>query len=99
MTGRKRIAKYDNFGLQLTQAEKKLILDGVSSLPQQIAQTMQRTPAKQPVRMTLDDWKELAGHIAFKPMKLWTKSSRKGSAPSSQGLKTCLKGTMTNGLP
>ena len=33
MTGRKRIGKYDKFGLQLTQIERKLILDGVASLP------------------------------------------------------------------
>jgi len=64
MTGRKRIEKYDRFGLQLTQVERKLIVERVAGLPEGIAQTIQRTPAKQPIRMTLDDWKELAGHIA-----------------------------------
>ncbi|MGO9465192.1 MAG: hypothetical protein ACLQIB_05395 [Isosphaeraceae bacterium] len=64
MTGPKRIEKYDKFGLQLTQVERNLILEGVTSLPEEIVQTIQRTPAKQPIRMTLDDWDELAGYIA-----------------------------------
>jgi hypothetical protein len=54
----------DKFGLELTQAEKKIIVDRVPSLPQEIAQATHATPAKQPITMTLDDWEELAGHIA-----------------------------------
>ena len=64
MTDRNRIGKYDKFGLQLTEVERKLILDGVASLPQEIARTIEATPPKQPIMMTLDDWRELAGHIA-----------------------------------
>ncbi len=65
MTGRKRIEKYDEFGLQLSQAERKLVLEGVAGLSPGIAQTIQRTPTKQPIRMVLNDWKELAAHIAI----------------------------------
>ncbi len=64
MTGRTRIEKYGKIGLPLTQVERKLVVEGVAGLPQGIAQTIQTTPAKQPIRMTLDDWKELAGQIA-----------------------------------
>ena len=64
MTDKNRIGKYDKFGLQLTQVESRLILDGVASLPQEIARTIEATPAKQPIMMTLDDWRELVGHIA-----------------------------------
>jgi hypothetical protein len=64
MTGRKRIEKYEKFGLHLTQAERKLILVGIASLPRAIAQLIQTTPANKPTMMTLDHWKELAGQIA-----------------------------------
>jgi hypothetical protein len=69
MTGRKRIEKYEKFGLHLTQAERKLILVGIASLPRAIAQLIQTTPANKPTMMTLDHWKELAhvwGEFAFR---------------------------------
>ena len=37
MTGKKRIQKYEKFGLRLTQAERTLILEGVANLPEEIA--------------------------------------------------------------
>ena len=58
------MGKYDVFGLQLTQVESRLILAGVASLPQEIARTIEATPPKQPIMMTLDHWRELAGHVA-----------------------------------
>jgi hypothetical protein len=64
MTTRKRIQNDEKFGLQLTQAERKLVVDGVLGLPQDLEQTIRTTPAKQPVMMTLDDWDEMAGYIA-----------------------------------
>jgi hypothetical protein len=64
MTGRNRIEKYEKVGLRLTQAERKLILEGVTSLPEEFAQTIHATPANQRIMMTLDNWEELAGHIA-----------------------------------
>ena len=45
MTDRNRMGKYDKFGLRLTQIENRLILDGVASLPQQIARTIEATPS------------------------------------------------------
>jgi hypothetical protein len=64
MPGKKRIQKYDKFGLQLTQVEMKLIVEGVAGLPELIVQTIHAAPANQLIMMTLDHWKELAGHIA-----------------------------------
>jgi len=64
MTGKKRIQRYEKFGLILTQAERKLILGGIANLPDEIAESVKATPAKQPIMLTLDDWRELGGHIA-----------------------------------
>jgi hypothetical protein len=64
MTGNKRFQKYEKLGLRLTQAERKLILEGVTGLPEEIAQSIQATPVGQPILMTIDDWHGLAGYIA-----------------------------------
>jgi hypothetical protein len=64
MAGKKRIQKYEKFGLQLTQVERKLILVAGAALPKDFTQVIESTPARQPVMMTLDDWRELVGHIA-----------------------------------
>jgi hypothetical protein len=64
MTSRNRIGKYDKLGLHLTQGERKLIFDGIVKLPQEIAGTIAATLAKQPIMMTLDDWRGLVQHIA-----------------------------------
>ena len=64
MSGNKRFRKYEKVGLRLTQAERKLTLGGVTGLPEGIAQTVQAAPVGQPIMMTIDDWRELAGHIA-----------------------------------
>jgi len=64
MTGKKRIQRYEKFGLILTQAEKKLILGGIPNPPDEIAESVKATPDKQPIMLTLDDWRELGGRIA-----------------------------------
>ncbi len=64
MTGKKRIQRHEKFGLILTQAEKKLILGGSASLPDEIAESVKASPAEQPIKLTLDDWRELGGYIA-----------------------------------
>ncbi len=64
MTGKKRIQRYEEFGLRLTQAERTLIVKSVANLPDEIAESVKATPAKKPIMMTLDDWRELGGHIA-----------------------------------
>jgi len=64
MAGKKRIQKYEKFGLQLAQAERKLILDSSAAVPKDLAQVIESTPAQQPIMLTLDGWRELVGHIA-----------------------------------
>jgi hypothetical protein len=64
MSGKKRIQKYEKFGLQLTRMERTLILDSSAALPKDFAQVIESTPAQQPIMMTLDDWRELVGHVA-----------------------------------
>ncbi len=64
MTGKKRIQRYEKFGLRLTQAEWALIVESVANLPDEVALSIQETPAKQPIMLTLDNWRELGGHIA-----------------------------------
>jgi hypothetical protein len=64
MAGNKRIQKYEKFGLQLTQAERKLILDAGAALPKDFTQVIGSTPARQPIMMTLDDWREIVEHVA-----------------------------------
>ena len=64
MTGKKRIQRYEKFGLRLTQAERMLIVESVANLPEAVAHSIQATPAKQPIMLTLDVWRELGGHIA-----------------------------------
>ncbi len=64
MSGKKRIQRYERFGLRLTQAERMLIVESVANLPDEIAASIQATPAKQPIMLTLDDWRELGGQIA-----------------------------------
>jgi hypothetical protein len=64
MAGKKRIQKYEKFGLRLTQAERRLILDSSATLPKDFTQVIESTPARQPIMMTLDGWRELVEHIA-----------------------------------
>ena len=64
MAGKKRFQKYEKFGLQLTQVERKLILDSGAALPKDLAQGIESAPARQPIMMTLDGWRELVGHVA-----------------------------------
>jgi hypothetical protein len=64
MTGKKRIQRYERFGLRLTQAERTLIVESVATLPNAIAHSIQASPAKQPIMLTLEDWRELGGHVA-----------------------------------
>ena len=64
MAGKKRIQKYEKFGLRLTQAERRLILDSSATLPKDFTQVIESTPAQQPIMITLDGWRELVAHIA-----------------------------------
>ena len=64
MAGKKRIQKYEKFGLQLTRVERKLILDSSAAHPNEFTQVIESTPARQSIMMTLDGWRGLVQHIA-----------------------------------
>ena len=64
MNIRKHIRKNEKVGFRLTKAERKLVLEGATGIPEDIEQTIRSTSANQPIMLTLDDWDELAGHIA-----------------------------------
>jgi hypothetical protein len=64
MAGKKRIQKYEKFGLRLTRVERKLILDSSAAHHNDFTQVIESTPARQPIMMTLDGWRELVEHIA-----------------------------------
>jgi hypothetical protein len=69
--------KCEKFGLQLTQAERKLILDSSAGLPKDLRQLIESTPARQPIMMTLDDWRGLVQHIASEANRAEDKRLRK----------------------
>jgi hypothetical protein len=64
MAGKKRIQNYEMFGLHLTQVERRLILDSRATVPNYFARVIESTPARQPIMMILDEWRELVQHIA-----------------------------------
>jgi hypothetical protein len=64
MAGKKRIQKYEKFGLHLTRLERKLILDSSAAEPKEFTRVIESTPARQPITMTLDGWRGLVQYIA-----------------------------------
>ena len=61
---KKHIQPEDRIGLILTQAERSLLLAGLTLLPSVYEEAVKATPAKEPVLLTLDDLDELGGYIA-----------------------------------
>ena len=61
---KKHIQPDDRIGLKLTQAERSLLLEGLTLLPSKFEDAVKGTPAKEPVMLTLDDLGELGGYIA-----------------------------------
>jgi hypothetical protein len=64
MTRKKQIQPDDKIGLKLTQAERKLLLDGLNMLPKEHQQAIKGTPVNEPVMLTLDDLDDLGGYVA-----------------------------------
>ena len=61
---KKQIQSHDRIGLKLTQAERSLLLEGLTILPSKFEDAVKGTPATAPVMLTLDDLDELGGYIA-----------------------------------
>ncbi len=61
---KRHIQPDDRIGVKLTQAERSLLLEGLTLLPSVYEEAVKGTPAKEPVMLTLDDLDELGGYIA-----------------------------------
>jgi hypothetical protein len=64
MSRKKSEPPNEKVGLKLTQAERKLLLDEILLLPEEVEQAIHATPSPKPVMLTLDDLDDLAGQIA-----------------------------------
>ena len=64
MTRKKQIQSGEKLPLKPTAAQRKLVLEGLTGLDQQIERIVRVTPAGQPVMMSLDDLDYFAGYIA-----------------------------------
>lgn len=64
MPAKKHIRPEEKLPLKLTAAERKLVLEGLASLDQEIAQIVRDTPAGQPVMLTLDELDDFVGYVA-----------------------------------
>lgn len=64
MPARKQIRPDEKLPLKLTATERKLILEGLTCLDQEIEQIVRDTATGQPVMMTLDDLDDFGGFVA-----------------------------------
>ena len=64
MNVKNRVRRYFNVGLRLSQAQRKLILEGEISIPVETEHALRATPAHQQIMLTLEEWWELAGQVA-----------------------------------
>ena len=64
MPTRKHVRPGEKLPLKLVAAERKLVLEELMCVDQQIEQAVSDTPTDQPVMMSLDDLDDLGGHIA-----------------------------------
>jgi hypothetical protein len=63
--GRKRqIQPDEKIGLRLSQAERALLLDGLTLLPREYEEVIHATESSKPVMLTLDDLDDLGGYVA-----------------------------------
>lgn len=77
MPTKKHVRPDEKLPLKLTAAERTLVLEGMTCLDQEIEQIVKDTPAGQPVRMTLEDLDQLAGHVAAEANHCTIKSKGK----------------------
>jgi hypothetical protein len=64
MPTKKHVRPNEKLPLKLTAAERKLVLQGLTCLDQEIEQIVRDTPSGQPVMMTLDDLDDFGGYVA-----------------------------------
>jgi hypothetical protein len=64
MAWKKRIKRGEKVGLELTQAERKLLLTGLVFLHKHVEAAIRATPPGEEVMLTLSDLEDLVGHVA-----------------------------------
>ena len=74
---KKRIQPDEKLPLKLTATERKLVLEGLLCLDEELEQIVTGTPAGQPVRMTLDDLEDFGGYIAAEANHCEDKAKRR----------------------
>jgi hypothetical protein len=64
MTRKKLIELGKKVGLELTQAQRSLLIEASLPIPKEVGQAILSTPVDEPLMLTLDDLDDLAGHLA-----------------------------------
>jgi hypothetical protein len=64
MIGKRRIKRGEKVGLELSPAERKLLLTGLVFLHKDVEAAIRSTPPGGEVMLTLGDLDDLAGHVA-----------------------------------
>ena len=64
MTWKKRIKRGERVGLELSSAERKLLLTGLVFLHEDVEAAIRSTPPGEEVMLTLSDLEDLVGHVA-----------------------------------
>ena len=72
----------EKVGLELTQAERMLLLNAMHGLTEEIRDVMRATPATQPVKLRATTWTTSKGTSPPKRATRRTSSSGGGSTPS-----------------
>jgi hypothetical protein len=75
---RKKSERHGNkVGLKLSAADRKLLLEGLTSLPGEYERLIQKTPPSEPLLLTLDQLDDLGGYVAATANHTTDKKTRK----------------------
>ncbi len=61
---KKIIKRGEKVGLDLSKAERKLLLTGIVFLHEEVEEALRSTSAGEPIMITLGDLEDMAGHVA-----------------------------------
>lgn len=64
MTPKRHVQPGEKVELKLTEAQRSLLLDGLPLLPEEVETAIRSSQPTSPLRLTLDDLDDLAGHVA-----------------------------------
>src|SRR4051794_40342370 len=64
-------------GIKLSPPQRKLLIEEPISIHKGLAEPIRSTSATAPVMLTLDDWEDLAGHVAAEANHTTDKALRK----------------------